>query len=333
MWGWWVGLAASAAVLLLAGLNLLSLAAAADWRLDLLTHFRFQYTLAFGAATLVLVLFRWRKMAVVALLGLGLNIGFVAPFYLPRHDARGGQALPADDAAPALSLLHYNVNTANPRRADVVRLIRESGADVVFVQEISPAWTPALAGLAGVYEPVELALRADNFGIGLWVRADRGVQVVSAVSRDISEGVAQVPAIDAVLRVEGREVRVLSLHTLPPISGRYARARDAQLAAAASIASAAEGPFILIGDLNVTPWSSAYRGLVHRGGLTDSLRGRGGLGWGAPGASWHAKLGGLGMIPIDHCLTRGGVVVVGRGLGEATGSDHRPLYVETRLSP
>ena len=148
-----------------------------------------------------------------------------------------------------------------------------------------------------------------------------------------SDGLAQVNAIDATLKLDtGQTVRILSLHTVPPVSGTYSAARDAQLAEAARIAASTDGPFILIGDLNATPWSSDYRAMVRDGGLTDSLRGSGLNGLACPGASWPAGMVSLGMIPIDHCLTRNGAVVVERTLGDANGSDHRPLFVEIRLA-
>lgn len=271
-------------------------------------------------------------MAAVALAGLLLNAWFVVPLYLPNADTRVAEALRADADVPALSILHVNVHTSNPDKQGVVTMIRDSGADLVFLQEINRAWVDAIDAQLVGYEPVKLDPRTDNFGIGCWVRTGGGVTVESVEAVDISGGLAQVNALDVIVRLEdGLTARVLSLHTLPPVNRSYAAARDAQLAAAAQISADTDDPFVLIGDLNATPWSSSYRALVRDGGLTDSLRGRGLNGFAAPGASWPAGLVSLGMIPIDHCLTRGGAVVVERRLGEANGSDHRPLLVEVRL--
>lgn len=327
-----LGLHLAAGVLFLAVLNLFSLAASRDWALDLLTHFRFQYAVVFLVAGVCLLLLRWRRMAVVAAAGLVFNAWFVVPLVLPNADTRAAEALQADREVTGLSVLHFNVHTSNPNKQQVAARVRDSGADIVFLQEIDQGWVEAMAAQLGGYEPVKLDPRSDNFGIGCWVRDGSGVEVVSIDAVDISGGRAQVNALDVVARLpEGETVRLVSLHTLPPVSRPYAEARDAQLAAVAEIAREADGPFILIGDLNATPWSSSYRALVRDGGLTDSLRGRGFNGLSAPGASWPAGMLSLGMIPIDHCLTRGGAVVVERRLGEANGSDHRPLFVEIRL--
>ncbi|MEM9415620.1 MAG: endonuclease/exonuclease/phosphatase family protein [Planctomycetota bacterium] len=328
-----IGLAVSAFVVFLAVLNVLSLFASFDWQWDLLTHFRFQYLVGFGVAGLGLLLLRWRKMAAVALAGLLLNAWFVVPLYLPNSETRHAAVLRADNSAPAVTFLHFNVHTANPRKQDVAALIQKSGADVVFLQEINRAWVSALDGRLAGYEPVLLDPRSDNFGIGMWVREGSPLTVESAELVDLSGGLAQVNAVDAVLRqADGSALRVVSLHTLPPVSGAYAAARDAQLAGASAMAHRTPGAFVLIGDLNATPWSASYRALVRDGGLADSLRGRAGWPTAAPGASWPAGLVSLGMIPIDHCLTSGGAVVVERELGDAAGSDHRPLFVTVRLA-
>ncbi|XAM01048.1 endonuclease/exonuclease/phosphatase family protein [Phycisphaeraceae bacterium D3-23] len=325
-----IGLTVSAGVVFLAVLNTMSLFAAFDWQWDLLTHFRFQYLAAFGVTLPGLWLLKWKKMAAVACVGLLFNAWFVVPLYLPNAEARRAAELRADADAPAITLLHFNVHTANPRKQDVAAYIRSSGADIVFLQEINRVWVDAMENDLAGYEPVLLDPRSDNFGIGIWVRTGSGVEVVSTRLTDLSAGSAQVDAIDTVVRFSGCDIRLVSLHTLPPVNGVYAEARDAQLVGAAGIANDTAGPFVLIGDLNATPWSASYRAMVRDGGLSDSLSSRGGFK--GRGASWPAGLLSLGMIPIDHCLTRGGAVVVERTLGDATGSDHRPLFVEIRLA-
>ena len=86
----------------------------------------------------------------------------------------------------------------------------------------------------------------------------------------------------------------------------------------------------MIGDLNATPWSHGYRKLLRESDLYDSLVGSGRQ------ASWPSGMGlagKLGMIPIDHCLVSLGVEVLDRDLGQASGSDHRPLVVGLRVAP
>ena len=46
------------------------------------------------------------------------------------------------------------------------------------------------------------------------------------------------------------------------------------------------------------------------------------------GPTWPGAFNTLGMIPIDHLLHSKELVTVDRIVGEANGSDHRPLIVE-----
>jgi endonuclease/exonuclease/phosphatase (EEP) superfamily protein YafD len=81
------------------------------------------------------------------------------------------------------------------------------------------------------------------------------------------------------------------------------------------------GPTLVLGDLNVTPWSPHFRALLREGRLADSARG---FGW---QASWPAYSLPL-RIAIDHCLVSAEFTVLRRRLGPHVGSDHLPVFVE-----
>lgn len=98
------------------------------------------------------------------------------------------------------------------------------------------------------------------------------------------------------------------------------RAGDALLAWIADWAARQTDPVVVLGDLNATPWSHAFRSLVDEAGLVNSLRGRG------LQPSCPAPLGLLG-IPIDHLLHSPALATVERERGPAFGSDHRMLHV------
>jgi endonuclease/exonuclease/phosphatase (EEP) superfamily protein YafD len=92
------------------------------------------------------------------------------------------------------------------------------------------------------------------------------------------------------------------------------------------------GSKIIIGDLNVTPWSYAFARLLHNAGLVDSEQGFG------VQPTWSARLGPLGgpllwpvQIPIDHCLHASEMATLARSTGPACGSDHYPLLVTLQL--
>lgn len=308
-------------------LSMLGFAGRAYWVLDLCNHFRFQYALVLGITTLSLVLLRSWKLGVVSLGGLALNLCLVAPLYV-------GASGEADAGSPELVVLQYNVNTANKDHAGVVAEILSSRADLVVVQEVDRAWLASLeAGLTG-YEAVSSEARSDNFGIACFVRVGNGgvpdardepaFKVHLSRVFELTDGPLSVPAVEVAGSFGGRPITVLGLHALPPISGEYAAARNAALVAAGDWAAAVGEPCIVVGDLNATPWSTAFQYLVREGGLENSQAGYG------RSATWPASVTGLGMIPIDHVLHSEELVTVDRGVGSANGSDHRPVWAVLR---
>lgn len=97
--------------------------------------------------------------------------------------------------------------------------------------------------------------------------------------------------------------------------------RNEQLEEIAEFVRDKPGHVVVLGDLNVTPWSKSFQKFTESANLRDSRRGFG------VNATWPAWLGGLG-IPIDHCLVSEGIVVRNVETGESVGSDHRPLIAE-----
>jgi hypothetical protein len=77
---------------------------------------------------------------------------------------------------------------------------------------------------------------------------------------------------------------------------------------------------VVVGDLNITPWSHAFRSL-ERAGLRNSQRGFG------LQATWPAGYGPF-MVPIDHALHSRDLTVTHREVGPAHGSSHRSVLVE-----
>lgn len=286
------------------------------WLLDLCNHFRFQCLLALTVTTVGLALLRSWRWTSVSFAGLVLNAAFVLPLSL-------GSPAPAGNGSPTLTVMLFNVNTANRNHAGVLAEIQANAPDVLFVQEVNQAWLNAFeAGLDG-YELVVADPRSDNFGIACFVRDASAWPMTVTDSRafDPTLGVAQVPAIELELDYDGRSIRLLSIHPLPPISLAYARARNATLEAAGAWSARQTTPHLIVGDFNATPWSTAFRDLQADGGLVNSQVGFG------RSPTWPAGLGSLGMIPIDHLLHSEALVTVDRQVGAERGSDHRPLVV------
>lgn len=286
------------------------------WLLDLCNHFRFQSMVILFATSVALLLLRCWKRAGISLAGIVLNLMFVLPLYL-------GSPGPVDTSLPTFTVMHFNVNTGNKDHAGVIEEVQKHAPDLLFVQEVNQRWVDALSVGLVDYELVVIDSRTDNFGTCCFVRRQSDVLSVEdaqIVQSPVDAG--EVPMIELALASGGRRVRVLSIHPLPPVSVIYARARDAMLDDAGQWSTEQSDPHFIVGDFNATPWSTAFRDLQSAGGLVNSQVGFG------RGPTWPAKFNTLGMIPIDHLLHSEELVTIDRVVGEANGSDHKPLIVE-----
>lgn len=278
------------------------------WRLDLLAHFRVQSAAGLVVLASIAAARRWWRWAGIA--------GGLLVVHAVAFASWGGRTA----GGPRLALLHFNVLSSNTRYEEVVRWISGSGADLVFVQEVDPRWADALARVPG-YDLLAAVPRTDNFGLAVLARAGAVAPVIEHAAP-----VREVPVLAVKLRHAGRELAILSLHTLPPVTATYAATRDEQLVAAAAWAraqqAAGQAPVIL-GDFNATPFSAGMAPLAAVPFLRDSLDG--GLRVLTAG-TWPAWPGPL-RIAIDHCWHADTLVAVDRVVGPDLGSDHRPLMV------
>jgi endonuclease/exonuclease/phosphatase (EEP) superfamily protein YafD len=104
------------------------------------------------------------------------------------------------------------------------------------------------------------------------------------------------------------------------------RPQDEQLDRAARLAAQAPaGGVVLLGDLNLTPWSPRFRDLLDDAGLRDASMQ-------LPfEPTWRAPLPFLGLA-IDHVLTSPGLAVTCSRIGADVGSDHLPVIADIGIA-
>lgn len=294
----------------------LACAARWHWAFDLLTHFPVQYAVAGCMLLAVLVGLRRPRWAVLPLLVVIVNAAQFLPIYLPAEARRA-------DGAPAGRLTYRavsaNVYTANRNQAAFLKFIQTQQPDFFLVMEIDDRWAAKLRQLESQYPHSVVRPRPDNFGIGLYSRAPiRSVEVVEMTP-------AALPTIRATLALGDGALTVIGTHPLPPVGRSYSTLRNRQLAELGELVASIPDPQVVLGDLNVTPWSPHFSDLLARGRLRDSRQGLGVQpSW--PSLPWPMQ------IPIDHALVSADVHVVTRRLGPPIGSDHRPIVLEFRLA-
>jgi len=295
----------AAAAAFVAVLSLAAFFGSAWWVLDLVAAFRPQLVVGLTGAGVALAIGRWPRLAVLVLLVAVVNAVPIVPLFAGSQ--RGAER--------ELRVLSFNVLAKNENYAEVVEFIRRSEADVVVLHEASEPWEDAVAAADLDYTIYKNRPSEDIFGSMVLAPADAVVESFGFRASD--------PRAASIELASG--VSLLAIHPLSPATPRRARLRDQQLAWAGDWVLAQQGPVIVVGDFNATPYSYPYRRLVKRTGLRDSVRGFG------LELSFPARRSPLLQVSIDHLLYSADLTIVDRRLGPALGSDHNPLTVDLDL--
>ncbi|MFB7981093.1 endonuclease/exonuclease/phosphatase family protein [Streptomyces vinaceus] len=223
----------------------------------------------------------------------------------------GGHLLPGAEPAPGLLAVQHNVGDENPDPAGTARALAATGADLLALEELTPAALPAYAEVLAPRYPYHAVAGT----VGLWSKhplAD--VRPVDIRPAGVGEGWNR--GLRATARTPRGEVAVYVAHLpsvrLGPAHGFGSLRRDeSAVLLGAAIAAEPANPLILLGDLNSTVDD---RGLAP---VTSRME--------PPSRdfafSWPAS---LPLARIDQVLTRSASVTRIRSL-PATGSDHLPV--------
>jgi endonuclease/exonuclease/phosphatase (EEP) superfamily protein YafD len=274
------------------------------WALDLLAHFRWQYGIASVLVLAWAVWSRRRVLATLAALTLLLNAALIGQLAWTAH---------IDDEVAndfSMRVVAFNVLTSNPDKQRALDYLLATDADVIGLVEVDQTWLEAMVPLQAKYPYQFAEPRPDNFGVALFSR------IPLERAELLWLGEPQLPSIEASMWHQGRHLSVIVTHPMPPMGARNAALRDGQLARLADHVSQLQMPVLVVGDLNVTPWSAGMRILTARGLGLRSLRPP----W-TP--TWRATS--VFAVPIDHALSTAPLVITSRSVGPDLGSDHRPL--------
>lgn len=271
------------------------------WGFDLATHFCAFYLLALLPIAVFLSLSkRWLLLALVSV-ALAINGSRLAPLYFREN---------ATQDAPSLRIASINVLYGNSQYERVLDFIRQESPDLVLLIEVNKRWLPAVATLKSRFPYSLVKIRAGSSGIALFSKSPlEDLEILYL-------GSAGVPSIRATVRLDGTPVKIIGTHFKSPVSSERTRLRNEQLIATAHELARMSRPCLLVGDLNITPWSPYFRDLLQIGKLRNSQ-----IGFGIQ-PSW------LAAIPIDHLLHSADISILDRRIGPDVGSDHRPLIVD-----
>lgn len=274
-----------------------------SWFLDVLANFRVQYAAVLVVMAILLFLAHWPRSGAIALLGAAINGAVILPLFL----GEGGTASPEHP----LRVMSFNIYSPNDRFGEVVAYIRETDPDIVFLHEASRPWEMAMEGAGLPYQITRSRSQDLIFGTLVLSRPADPV-----LSYGFTIGGARA------VEVVHDGIAVLGIHPLAPTTAERSALRNAQIDFAAEWSRQQEGPHLVTGDFNSTPWSYPFRRLLAETELVNSQDGFG------IQATFPADNNFMLRIPIDHLLHSPDLEVADRRTGPRLGSDHFPLIVE-----
>jgi endonuclease/exonuclease/phosphatase (EEP) superfamily protein YafD len=285
-------------------------------QLDLLVHFQVQYAWVLTACLLWLLIqgrFGW---AILAAAALSLPMIRIAPWYFPSPAL---SHLETHEAQTELELFSCNIKYTNKNYQSLIKLIEETDADVVVVQEATHAWELALAQLSNMY-PHRIAHPASG---------PRGMVMLSKLpflrSKVEVHPITRHCILAGWIRFDSQEILLIAAHPFRPGLRHGPTLLASELEMAANLANNDTQNVILIGDLNTTMWSNTYTRFVENHHLSNLRRGFG------IHASWSRVIPWLSAIPIDHCLIGDNFHGVSFNLLPIAGSDHDAINACVRL--
>lgn len=260
---------------------------------------------------------RRRALFAVAAAVIAVHVALVAP----ASGFLGGS--PAEAAETLSTSLPVRVVTANLFLGnDQIEIAGEriltADADVVLLQEVTPAHARALESLFSAYPYRFVDARGGAFGFAILSRWP-----LSGASQMT---IAGHPLVAAVLDINGQALEVWNVHPPAPRDGASGRVWAAHLRELGARATAVEGALLVAGDFNATRWTPELRPLL-TSGLTDAHQATGrGL-----AATWPANAVVPPFLLLDHVFVSADLAVASVTELPAGHSDHRPVLADLML--
>jgi endonuclease/exonuclease/phosphatase (EEP) superfamily protein YafD len=297
--------------------TLIASAAGSAWIADLAVHFRLQYA-ALGLLAFVLFAAARRPAWAAVALFIAIANGLIAAPLLVSRPAASSVLARAEDGVP-VRLAFVNVFHGNDDFRRVLAFVHAEKPDAVVFAEVDAEWRKQLAALKKDY-PHEFATQG-RWGRGLLLLSR--VPLQNAARLKVSND-AEPPLVATLMLQEGKPLQVIGMHANWPFGLRSQTSRDDQLAELARAAQVTPRPLVVLGDLNVSPFSGHFQALLSVGRLVSAATG---FGW---QPTWPEFMPPAG-IQIDHALVSPGVQVREFRRGAQVGSDHLPVVVDLLL--
>ena len=279
------------------------------------------HLIGIGLSATAALLVRRRALAVLAA-GVAATIGIHVALGLGRCCQAPGVPAPAPavvtkidtrSATHTLTVLSLNAWHQNRDPERLERYLAAAPADVVALSEFGPDQRPMLARLKTVY-PYQIDC-ADAWPCSLALLS-RQPFAASGAARIASD----MPAFVWARLPGGLTIVGTKLHR----PSRDPWLHERQMSALAQFVRRIEGPLVLTGDLNTSPWSRAFRKLRSATRLVPAS---------ILMPTWPAWPVAVPQVALDHVFVSPDLTVTAAGTGPAVGSDHLPVWARIERRP
>jgi endonuclease/exonuclease/phosphatase (EEP) superfamily protein YafD len=221
-------------------------------------------------------------------------------------------------SGPVLRVLTFNMFFGRADAEILVGRVRQLGADVLFLQELTEDAVTRLkqAGLEDLMPHAQLELWGGSRGSGIYSRfpLDEGPRV-TPVHMAQPTALVRLPG--------GVAAELICVHPVTPQLGRGGATRWREELGV--LPAPGELPRVLAGDFNATLDHAVFRRVLGLG-YADAAQQAGRAltpTWGPPGRG--------AVLTLDHVLPDRGCAVLGYSVHTVPGSDHRAVFAEVQL--
>jgi endonuclease/exonuclease/phosphatase (EEP) superfamily protein YafD len=302
----------------------LSFAASKYWWADLFSHFYFQYFWASGLTLIYACLIKSKKLIFVAVgsIAIAYTVMMHSLWLYPR-------TLPVEaeipESAPSFRVAHINTLLVNENTSGLDSLIASQAPDIINIQEAN----------FSVFEYVSKKLKAQypyqfhdprNDPYGIIILSKKPIVKVTPIPVQGVDYKTKFYKVEVEI-ARGIRADIFSIHTFQPLKGLSGTEhRNLELIAATEELKKSRNSALLIGDLNITPYSPFFRNhVIRRSGFQFLGQGKWPL---SPTWPNFLKVRPF-QIPIDHMLyDPHAFAVQGWETFTYEGSDHKGIIAD-----
>jgi endonuclease/exonuclease/phosphatase (EEP) superfamily protein YafD len=284
------------------------------WIADFLSHLRIQYAIILLPCVVHSFIRRKWTMASIVCGFFIYNVLPTVPYFLRPTS----QANAHSSKATQYRVLSFNVLRTNERLESTLEEIVAEDADFVFLMEVQNEWRIYLEGINDRYPYQKVLSDPAYTGVAFlskypWEKLD--VIMLGEVSNPSID--VRLPSLDST----SEKLRLIATHPLPPLGEMLTRSRDQQLTTLGKRFLPDE-PNLMIGDLNLSPWSSRFATILSSAGLMDASLGYGISPTLCPLPTW------FGGVKVDHVLISESIKVRRFRVQPSRYSDHAMVVVD-----